>query len=190
MKNMDNRILTKLKQRLSPKRLTHSLGVSETAVRLAARYGANLDKARLAGLLHDCARDMPNNLLLQTAEANAIVLRDVERRAPMLLHAPVGVIVARQDYGITDPEVLSAIRWHTTGGPDMSLLDYIVFFADYIEPWRSFPGVESLRALADRGLEEAVLAAYDQTLGHLMAERALIHPDTIEGRNALLLKMK
>lgn len=187
---MDNLILAKLKQHLSPKRLSHSLGVSETAARLAGRYGADVDKARLAGLLHDCARDMSNNLLLQTAEASAIVLRDVERRTPMLLHAPVGAIVAQQDYGVTDPEVLSAIRWHTTGGPEMALLDYIVFFADYIEPERSFPGVEKLRALADQGLEEAVLAAYDQTLGYLMAERALIHSDTIEGRNALLLKMK
>lgn len=187
---MYNRILTKLTQQLSPKRLNHSIGVSDTAAQLAERYGADVEKARLAGLLHDCARDMSNNLLLQTAEANAIVLRDVERRTPMLLHAPVGVIIAQQEYGVTDPEVLSAIRWHTTGGPDMSLLDYIVFFADYIEPGRSFPGVERLRALAEKGLNEAVLAAYDQTLGYLMSERALIHSDTVEGRNALLLKMK
>jgi predicted HD superfamily hydrolase involved in NAD metabolism len=106
------------------------------------------------------------------------------------LHAPVGAVIAHRDYGVDDPEVLAAIRWHTTGGPEMSLLDEIVFLADYIEPGRTFPGVDRLRALAAASLPEALLAAYDQTLGYLIAGGGLIHPATMEGRNALLMKLK
>jgi predicted HD superfamily hydrolase involved in NAD metabolism len=133
---------------------------------------------------------MPNNLLLKAAAESGIVVLGVEQKEPVLLHAPVGAVIARRDYGVDDPEVLAAIRWHTTGGPDMSLLDEIVFLADYIEPGRSFPGVEKLRALAAASFPEALLAAYDQTLGYLLAEGGLIHPATVEGRNALLMKMK
>ncbi len=187
---MTEKLLEQLTKVLSPKRLAHSKGVSETAASLAARYGADIGKARLAGLLHDCARGMPSNILLQVAGASGIVVNDVEQREPMLLHAPVGAVIARRDYGVDDPEVLAAIRWHTTGGPAMTLLDEIIFLADYIEPTRSFPGVDRLRALAEESLPAALLAAYDQTLNHLLAERWLIHPATVEGRNALLVKMK
>lgn len=187
---MTDGLLDKLKKQLPPKRLAHCLGVRDTAAALAEKYGADVAKARLAGLLHDCARGMSNNLLLQVAAASGIVVNGVEQREPMLLHAPVGAVIARRDYGVDDPEVLSAIRWHTTGGPTMSLLDEIVFLADYIEPGRSFPGVERLRKLAAVRLPEALLAAYGQTLSYLLAEGGLIHPATIDGRNALLMKMK
>lgn len=182
-------ILAKLQKNLSPKRLKHSLGVSETAVELALLYGADPAKARLAGLLHDCARNMPNNILLKRAETSGILVNDIERRHPVLLHAPVGAIVARQEYGVDDPEILSAIRWHTTGGPDIALLDHIVFLADYIEPGRAFDGVEKLRTLARQSFSEALLAAYDATIGYIIAERGLLHISTVEGRNAILTKM-
>ncbi len=187
---MAEKVLDKLRKQLPPKRLAHSLGVSETAAELAAKYGADVAKARLAGLLHDCARGMPNNLLLKVAAESGIVVLGVEQLEPVLLHAPVGAFIARRDYGVDDPEVLAAIRWHTTGGPGMSLLDEIIFLADYIEPGRSFPGVERIRALAAASLPEALLAAYDQTLRYLLAEGGLIHPATVEGRNDLLVKMK
>jgi predicted HD superfamily hydrolase involved in NAD metabolism len=183
-------IVDKLAGNLSPKRLQHSQGVSETAALLARRYGADENKARLAGMLHDCAREMPSNILLQTAEAFGIVVNDVERRETMLLHAPVGAFVARRDYGLADDEIFRAITWHTTGGPTMTLLDEIIFLADYIEPGRTFPGVNQLRALAQKDLNKALLAAYDNTLGHLIQRGGLIHPATIEGRNAILTKLK
>lgn len=187
---MYEEIVEKLAKTLSPKRLRHSLGVSATAAELAERHGADPAKARLAGLLHDCARGMPSNLLLQKAEAFAIVLNDVELREPALLHAPVGAKLAGTEYGIDDPEILSAIRWHTTGGPAMGLLDEIIFLADYIEPGRDFAGVDKPRSLALTDLDAALLAVYDQTLIHLVEKRGLIHPATIEGRNSLLYKMK
>lgn len=187
---MTEKHVTMLAKELPPRRLQHSLAVSETAAALAARYGADVERARLAGLLHDCARAMPSNILLQTAKASDIVVNDVEKREPVLLHAPVGAFVARREYGVEDEAVLAAIRWHTTGGPAMTLLDEIVFLADYIEPGRNFPGVERIRQLAAACLPTALLAAYDQTLSHLLALGRIIHPATVEGRNALILKMK
>jgi predicted HD superfamily hydrolase involved in NAD metabolism len=187
---MFEEITNQLEKKLSPKRFKHCLGVSKTAGKLAEMYGGNKDKAVLAGLVHDCAREMPSNILLKTAEAFGIVVNDVERRDPMLLHAPVGAFIARQEYGVDDPEVCRAVMVHTTGDSVMSLLDNIVFLADYIEPGRSFPGVEKLRALAKTDLQQALLAAYDQTLRYLISERELVHPATLEGRNALLLLNK
>jgi len=185
---MSKEITTKLSTVLSPRRLKHSVGVSETAIMLAGRYGADADKARLAGLLHDCAREMPKNILLQTAETFGILVTDVDKMEPMLLHGPVGACIARRDYGIVDQEILQAIACHTTGGPIMSLLDNIIFLADYIEPGRSFAGVDTVRVLARQNLRTALLAAYDQTLAHLITKRGLIHQATFEGRNALLLR--
>lgn len=195
MPNFSNRvkkmaeIMAKLQKNLSPKRLKHTIGVSETAVELALLYGADPAKARLAGLLHDCARNMPSNILLHRAETSGILVNDIERRHPVLLHAPVGAIVARQEYGIDDPAILSAIRWHTTGGPGIALLDHIIFLADFVEPNRTFDGVDKLRSLARTNLSEAILAAYDATIGYIIAERGLLHMATVEGRNAVLLKM-
>ena len=185
-----NQIINKLKEKLPPNRFKHSLGVSETAVMLARKYGADPDKARIAGLLHDCARGMTPDDLLQRAETFGIVITDVDRREPVLLHAPVGAFIAKLDYGITDADVLMAITRHTTGGSGMSLLDDMIFLADFIEPGRSFSGVEKLRELAKKDLQEALLAAYDQTLFFLLNRRGLIHLSTVEGRNFLLSNRK
>lgn len=176
----------KLKQVLSPRRLRHCFGVRDTAVHLARLYGAAEEQAMVAGLLHDCAREIPRNNLLNMAQSFGIVVSDLEKDEPVLLHALVGEAVARRDYGVDDPAVCRAIRLHTTGGPDMTLLDKIVFLADYIEPGRQFPGVDRLRRLAEQDLDQAVLAAFDQTLQYLLQKGRLIHPATVEGRNGLL----
>jgi predicted HD superfamily hydrolase involved in NAD metabolism len=185
---MMEEIREKLAKTLSSKRLKHCVGVSKTAVRLAKLYGADAEKAGLAGLVHDCAREMSNNILLQMVEAFGIVVTDVDKREPVLLHAPVGALVASRDYGVQDSEVLQAITRHTTGGPGMSLLDNIIFLADFIEPGRSYPGVEKLRVLAGKNLRRALIAAYDQTVEHVIAKGGLLHPATVAGRNALLVK--
>jgi predicted HD superfamily hydrolase involved in NAD metabolism len=182
--------IDKLRSRLSPKRFQHSQGVSQTAEKLAERYGADPGKALLAGILHDCAREIPSNNLLHTAQAFGIVVSDIERLEPVLLHARLGARIAQTEYGINDPEILQAITLHTTGGPEMSLLDKIIFLADYIEPGRDFPGVDKLRSVAELDLDRAVIAAYDQTIRYLVSQQGLMHPATIEGRNALLIKMR
>ncbi|MBP2634948.1 MAG: putative superfamily hydrolase [Firmicutes bacterium] len=183
-----NQIAEKLSHVLKPKRFKHSLGVSQSAAELAARFGEDVDKAKLTGLLHDCARSLPNNNLLQMAEAFAIVMNDVELRQPILLHAPIGAYLAKNEYGISDPQILNAIALHTTGGRDMGMLDKIIYLADCIEPSRDFPGIDKLRSLAFKDLDTAMLVAFDQSLHYVIERSLLIHPATIEGRNYLLLK--
>ena len=188
VKNMVDEIYAKLEKSLSAKRLKHSVGVSETAVALAEHYGADIEKARLAGLLHDCAREMTSNILLKIAEVSGIVLNNIEKCQIALLHAPVGAIVASRDYGIDDEEICQAISRHTVGGPELELLDKIIFLADFIEPGRDFPGVDKMRVLAWTYLSDAVLAAYDNTILYLISNHGLIHPAAVNGRNALLMQ--
>lgn len=176
----------KLQQTLSAKRFCHSVGVQQAARELAARFGADTQKAGVAGLLHDCAREMSSDHLLKRAGDFGIVVGSLERGSPVLLHAAISAGIAALEYGIRDEEIKQAIALHTTGGPNMSLLEKIIFLADYIEPHRDFPGVEKLRKLALADLDQAVLAAFDQTICHLIHKRMVIHIATIEGRNALL----
>jgi predicted HD superfamily hydrolase involved in NAD metabolism len=177
-----------LKHRLSARRFEHSVGVSETAVQLAERHGGDVEKARLAGLLHDCAREMPRNTLLHTAQSFGIVMGSIERRELALLHAPIGARLAQTIYGITDPEIIAAIAAHTVGGPNLGQLSVIVYLADYIEPTRSFPGVDKLRSLAQTNLAAAMIESYDHSIQYIISRGGLIHPATVEGRNELLLQ--
>ncbi len=187
---MYQKIQKKLAAKLSRKRYEHSLRVSETAATLAERFGVDINQARLAGLLHDNARDLPNNILLQMAQAFGIVLNDVERFEPVLLHAPLGAKIAQAEYGVGDTTILHAISLHTTGGPYMTLLDKIIYVADAIEPGRSYPGVDEIRLAAQKDLDTVLLATYDHSLRYLLICQGLIHPATIEGRNALIIEKK
>lgn len=177
----------KLKQVLSAKRYKHSAGVCHTAVELAERFGADVHKAAVAGLLHDCAREMSNNNLLKIAGDFGIVMGSVEKSCPVLLHAVVGAHIAAVEYGVQDEEIHKAITLHTTGGPDMSKLAKIIFLADFIEPGRAYPGIDKLRKLAREDLDKAVFAAFDQTISYLLKEKMVIHPASIDGRNELLM---
>lgn len=184
-----NRIIDKLSGVLSTKRFQHSLGVSQSAAQLADRFGEDVEKAKLAGVLHDCARGLSSSTLLQKAGSFAIVVNDVERCQPTLLHAPVGAYLAKNEYGVDDPQVFRAITFHTTGSHDMTVFDKIIYLADCIEPGRNFPGVDRLRGLAFDDLDKAVLAAFDQSLHYVIGLGLLIHPATVEGRNDLLQKI-
>jgi len=183
-----DQIAAKLSQVLSTKRFQHSLGVSRTAANLASRYAVDTASAKMAGLLHDCARAIPSKNLLQMAKSFDIVINDVERCQPILLHGPLGARLAQTEYGISDPQILRAIALHTTGGSDLTNLEKIIYLADSIEPGRDFSGVDKLRRLAAVNLDVAMLAAYDQSLYYVIEQGVLIHPATIEGRNYLLLQ--
>ena len=135
----------KLQQALPPKRFKHSLGVYETALVMAEHYGMPTEKVAVASLLHDCGREVPTDKQVETAEALGLEVDEVERRQPILLHAKMGAYYAEHKYGVTDPEILEAIRLHSTGAPDMSELDMVVYLADLIEPGRDFDGVVKLR---------------------------------------------
>lgn len=133
-----NKIEEQLKEELDEYRFRHTLGVSYTAAALAMAYGSDVQKARLAGLLHDCAKAIPNSIRIPMCEENGISVTDIERENTSLLHSKLGVLVARRDYGVEDEDILGSIRWHTTGKPEMSLLEQIVYIADYIEPNRDY----------------------------------------------------
>ncbi|GBF31976.1 hydrolase [Desulfocucumis palustris] len=176
-----------LKEMISEKRLAHSLGVSDTAVRLALAYGADPDLAARAGLLHDCARDMEGGELLRLAGEWGVTVSPVERRFPLLLHGPVGAAICRRRFGVCDEEVLRAVALHTTGSPGMGLLEKTVYVADKIEPGRRHPGVEALREAAVTGPDEGMLACLGHFMYYLIKRGEIIHPDMVSTWNKLSL---
>ena len=157
-----------LKKEMDDSRFEHTLGVMYTCGALAMRYGYDLEKAMLAGLMHDCAKCMPNAKKLKAAEKNHLEITDLERKNPFMLHAKLGAFLAQKKYDIEDREILDAIRWHTTGRPDMTMLDKIVYIADYIEPKRDkAPNLHEIRQLAFLDLDKALLRILEDTLGYL-----------------------
>ena len=169
------------------KRIAHVKGTEEEAVRLARRWGANEEKARRGAILHDCTKYWDMEEQLRTCEKYGIVLDDLERQAVKLLHAKTGACVARDVYGVDD-DVYEAIFWHTTGKADMTLLEKILYIADYMEPNRDFPGVERLRELAYQDLDQAVLLGNEMSIQE-MEERGLpVHPNTVQSRDWLRSK--
>lgn len=176
----------RLKEVLSPKRFKHSLGVMETAVKLAAQNGVDTKKAELAGLLHDCAREMTVEDILKICRQNNIEVDDISLIQPKLLHGPAGSIVAREVYGIEDEEILNAIYCHTTGRRNMSTLDKIIFLADYIEPGRDFPGVDKAREAVFEDLDKGMVVSLTGIIKHLVEKRGLIQIDTIDTWNFII----
>ncbi|HCT4598177.1 TPA: bis(5'-nucleosyl)-tetraphosphatase (symmetrical) YqeK [Enterococcus faecium 1,230,933] len=175
-------LMQKIQMRMSEQRFKHVLGVEETAVALAKKYGASPEKASIAALTHDYAKERPDE------EFKMVIVRD--GFDPELLnynnaiwHGLVGASFVERELGITDAEILHAIRVHTTGAAKMSLLDKIIYVADYIEPGRDFPGVQDARAIAWADLDEAVAFETKHTLAHLLAQEQQIYPKTIETYN-------
>lgn len=171
---------------LSEKRFKHTVGVIETAIKLAQAYGVSEDQARTAALLHDAARGLTGPVLLEKCREFGIEADVVEEAVPALLHGKLAACQAEQECGIKDQEVLQAIKHHTTGNKNMSNLDKIIFIADMIEPGRDFPGVIKLRELAFINLDEAVRAGLESTIRHVLDLGLVIHPASIEARNSLL----
>jgi nicotinate-nucleotide adenylyltransferase len=165
-----------LKGRLSPKRLAHTRGVVEAALRLAARYGADMKKTYLAALLHDCAKEYGDDEALTLCERYGIALDELQRANPFLVHGMLGAAEARHVFGVNDPEVYEAIYWHTTGRAGMGLLEKIIKLADNIEPNRMYPFTEEIRALADYDIDRALALCIERTI-KLNTERGFsIHP--------------
>jgi len=184
------RVQREVERRLSTERFRHTLAVAETAASLAKRHGADEKKAVVAALLHDIAKEYPRNRLLKESLDFGIVLSDIELREEALIHGPLGAAIAEHEFGISDPDILAAIHFHTTGREGMSLLERIVFLADYIEPGRAFPGVDAVRDLAWTSLDKAIVLTLDQGLVYLIKRGKLIHPDAIAARNGLLLGLE
>ena len=177
-----------LQKRLKPGRFRHSLGVADTAVYLAHRFGVDEEKARVAGLLHDCAREFPNDTLIEEAARRGIAVEPLERSMPLLLHAYIGAERVKEIYGVEDAEICQAIYRHTVGGGNMTPLDKIIWYADMIEPNRDYPEVEHLRRLArEASLDEMVLVGLSESIVFVVRKGHLVHPATVQARNEILL---
>ena len=167
------KISKKLMKELDEDRYRHTQGVMYTSAALAMRYGADLKKALLAGLLHDCAKCIPNKKKLKMCSQHKIPVTEFEQTHPFLLHAKLGAYVAKAKYGVTDQEILSSITWHTTGKPDMTLLEKIVYIADYIEPMRyKASRLPEIRKLAFEDLDECMQEILKDTLEYLEEDSA------------------
>lgn len=157
-----------LKLKLNPKRYEHTLSVSYICIALAMRYGYDLEKAELAGLLHDCAKRYSDEETISRCRRYGLELTKDELAAPKVIHAKLGAYLAGEKYGVTDREITDAILYHTTGRCGMTLLDKIVYVADYIEPRRfEAPDLDKLRQLAFINLEEAMVLMMKGTLDYL-----------------------
>lgn len=178
----------KIKAMLDTKRFKHSLAVMEAAVQLAKVHDIPENKCAIAGLVHDCAKGLSDAELLKLAGEFNIFIDNVYRTSPKLLHAPVGAEIARRDLGITDEEILKAIRYHTTGCADMTWMDKVIYVADYISEDRHFLGVEEMRKLAFQNLNAAVIMGMDFTINNIISKNGLIHSDTINARNSMIAK--
>lgn len=173
----------KLGDLLPKKRYFHSMGVMSTAFSMALVFGADSEKATIAGLLHDCAKYMTGEEMLKECVANGVPVKQVEMLKPDLLHAKLGAFYAKTVYNIEDEEILSAITWHTTGKPDMTVLEKIIFVSDYLEPNRSSSGIPNLndvRKLSFRNLDEAVLQILGDTIAYLTETGKLIDETTAD----------
>jgi predicted HD superfamily hydrolase involved in NAD metabolism len=150
------------------KRYQHTLGVLYTAASLAMAHGCSLDRAEAAGLLHDCAKKIPDEKKLRMCDKNGIEITECERRNPYLLHTKLGAWIAENEFGVRDEEVLDAIRYHTTGRPEMTMLEQIIFIADYIEPHRDKAmHLDEVRRTAFRDLDECCYMILRDTLNYL-----------------------
>ena len=177
-----------IRGRLTPARFEHSLAVSREAVRLAQKYGGDAKKARTAGLLHDILKDAGKDAQLQIFRDFAILLDIVERQAPKLWHARAGAVFVEKVLGVEDREVLDAIRYHTTGRAGMSLMEKILFVADFTSADRDYDDVDVMRRLAEQSLDEAMAYALAYTVADLAGKRAALHPDTVAAYNELTLR--
>ncbi len=174
-------IKSDLRNLLKEFRYEHTLGVEYTAACLAMRYGADVKKADMAGLLHDCAKYMTGQEMLRYARDRQLPVSSWEEQNPELLHARLGAFFAREKYGVEDEEILSAITWHTTGKPGMSLLDKILFIADYIEPNRDKAShLEEIRRLAFSDIDQCLIRVLSDTVAYLAACDHVTDPMTRE----------
>ena len=175
-----------VKQQLPEKRYIHTLGVVQSAKELARRYGVDEDKAELAAIYHDYAKYRPLDEMEQIIKDYGLPA-DLLTANTELWHAPVGAVLVQREAGVEDEEILSAIRYHTSGRAQMTELEKVIYLADYIEPGRSFPGVDEVRELAARSLDEAVMKAIANTIAFLMSKQQTIYPDTFHAYNDLAM---
>ncbi|MEH7384037.1 bis(5'-nucleosyl)-tetraphosphatase (symmetrical) YqeK [Bacillus sp. JJ1521] len=178
-----------VEEQLTEHRYQHTLGVMETAIELSKRFNADEKKAETAAIFHDYAKFRPKDemkqIIIDQHMPSDLLIHNTE-----LWHAPVGAYLVKTEVGIEDEEILGAIRYHTSGREKMTLLEKVIFVADYIEPGRHFPGVEEGRELAKQNLDNALIYALRNTIMFLAKKNQAIYPDTLKTFNSLIFEKK
>ncbi len=177
--------LEAIKTRMPEKRYIHTIGVMETAIKLAEIYGENVKSAEIAAILHDIAKYADEQWMIQIVQENGLDERLIDW-GPEILHGPVGAWIAEHEFNISDEDILNSIRFHTTGRAGMSNLEKIIFIADMIEPNRNFDGVEKLRKKAEKDLEKAMRACIRHSIKFLVKTKQKIYPVSIECYNDII----
>lgn len=172
-----------IKGRLSDYRFYHSMCVAGSAVQLAKRYGADEEKARVAGILHDVMKEEPKKVQLAEIEKAGMKMTELEKKNKKVYHQMSGAAYVKEELGITDEEIINAIRYHTTGRRGMSLMEKIIYLADFISADRDYEDVDVMRRKVEEGMEEGMLYAFRYTIVDLVNQCKEIHPDTLDAYN-------
>ncbi|GGM31055.1 HD domain-containing protein [Paraliobacillus quinghaiensis] len=178
-----------VRKHLKLSRYEHTIRVTDTAVDLAEYYGQPIDKIELAAILHDYAKYRDKNEMRRWIETSNLP-KDLLQYHSELWHGPVGALLVKFEVGIEDQLILDAIHCHTTGKAHMNMMEKIIFLADYIEPGRDFPGLDTVRIQAKKDLDYACFLALKNTIDHLVIQEQLIYPDALHAYNDLLRKIK
>jgi predicted HD superfamily hydrolase involved in NAD metabolism len=184
----EKNIIKKLKGLLGPSRFKHSLRVRVKVLHLTKFHRVDHDKASIASLLHDVSRYMDRKGLLKFAEKIGLPIDPISRKEPKLLHAPISAYLARKEFGIKDPQILKAIRSHTLGRKNMSMLEKMIYVADHVEEGRSHADAMRARKLAEADLDQAIVSISDSMIKYLQGRCLPVHPKALEVRDYYLKK--
>lgn len=181
--------LSLIKTRMGDRRYIHSVNVADSAVELARHYGADEEKAEIAGILHDSCKEIPRDDMLQIITDGGIILDAVESGTSKLWHAIAGSVYVQKALGINDEDIINAIRYHTTGRAGMSLLEKVIFVADFISAERDYNGVDIMREKAFKNLEDAMLYGLQFTITDLTRRKMTIHSNALACYNDIIINM-
>jgi len=178
-----------IKDTLSPYRFNHSICVAKKARELAKKYGVDEEKAYVAGILHDITKEMPTDEQIKLIEENGCKLSDFEKSNHRIFHQMSGAVYVKNVLGITDEDIISGIRYHTTGRANMTLFEMLIYLADFTSADRSYPDVDIMREKTDESLLSGMLYSLKYTITDVVSHERTIHPDTIECYNFVLSKL-
>lgn len=177
-----------IKKMTKETRFNHSKGVQKTAGELAKHYGVDVEKAELAGLMHDCVKNLPVEEMLRLCEEFGCELDFVTQREHKLIHAPLGAYYSKNVFGIDDEEIFNAIYCHTTAKANMTIFEKIIYIADVIEPNRKYDIIDEMRKLAYEDIDLAMLRILNYTISKQLSAGKMLHSETINARNYLIAK--
>ncbi|MEG0642119.1 MAG: bis(5'-nucleosyl)-tetraphosphatase (symmetrical) YqeK, partial [Clostridium sp.] len=179
-----NKIRDFARASLNEKKFNHCIRVEDMAIKLAETYGVNVEKIKIAAISHDCAKFFTHDKMISYMKGHNQYIDEIQMNVPYLLHGPVAALRIKENFDITDEDILNAIRYHTTGRNGMTVLEKIIYIADLVEEGRDFKGVEEIRKEAFKNLDRALVMGCNTTMSYVMLKGQIIHPSTVELRNS------